>query len=282
MLDPYHRSAPAHMKLADSVALGAVVALAIASPVAAQTATPSSSDAWAWRFAANLWLPSIRSDTQIGLAGGGSINTETDPSSYLSKLKFAFMGTLEARRGPWSFLADALYLNAGDLKSNVRSISGPGGIVTIPIDNGTRTELKGFIGTFEGGYAALQTPSARADVVAGVRYANLKTKVDWEISGPTGGVANEGGVQATKDAVDGVVGVRGKADLGGNWDFRYYVDAGAGSSKLTWQAVAGVGYRFSWGDAVVGYRHLAYEFRNDRPVADVKFSGPQFVIGFQF
>jgi hypothetical protein len=272
------------MTVVRRIALTAIAALtsALALPAMGQPVAMASSDAWTWRFALNGWLPSLGSSTQLDLPGGGNIAAEADPSGYLSKLKFAFMGTLEARRGPWSFLADALYLNLGDVRSKVRSVTGPGGIVTIPIDNGTRTDLKGFIGTFEGGYAILQTPGARADFVAGLRYANLKTRVDWELSGPTGGVANEGGVEATKDVLDGVVGVRGKVDLGGNWDFRYYVDAGAGSSQFTWQALAGIGYRFGWGDVVFGYRHLAYEFNNDRPIADVRFSGPEFVVGFKF
>jgi hypothetical protein len=71
-------------------------------------------------------------------------------------------------------------------------------------------------------------------------------------------------------------------DLGGNWDLRYYADVGAGSSRLTWQAAGGVGYRFGWGDAVLGYRHLAYEMHNDRPIADMAFSGPQIAVGFSF
>jgi hypothetical protein len=272
------------MKIARSIAPWAIAALASALtlPAVAQTVATAPSGAWAWRLALNGWLPTVHSSTQLDLPGGGNISTEADPSGYLSKLQFAFMGTLEGRRGAWSFLADALYLNLGDVKSKVRSITGPGGNVSIPIDNGTRSDLKGFIGTLEAGYAILQTPRAHADVVGGVRYANLKTSVDWQLSGPTGSLANEGAVEATKDVLDGVVGVRGKADLGGNWEFRYYVDAGAGSSQFTWQALAGIGYQFGWGDVVVGYRHLAYEFRNDRPIADVRFSGPEFVVGFKF
>lgn len=272
------------MKLTRRIAAAAIsgLMLALALPSSAQTATTASSDAWAWRFGVNLWLPTIHSSTQFDLPNGGNISAESDPGKYLSKLKSVFMGSLEARRGAWSFLADATYLNLGDLKSKIRSISGPTGLVTIPIDAGTRSDLKGFIGTFESGYTVMQTPDARADVVAGVRYASLKTKLDWQLSGPTGGLAAEGGVETTKDFLDGVVGVRGSANLGGNWDFRYYVDAGAGSSRFTWQALAGVGYRFSWGDAVLGYRHLSYDFHNDRPISDVRFSGPQLEVGFKF
>ncbi len=264
-----------------TLAAGAGLTLLLALPVSAQTGA-APSDGWAWRASLNAWLPSVHSSTQFDLPSGGNISGTTDPGGYLSKLKFAFMGTLEARRGQWSFLADGVYVDFGNLRSNVRSISGPGGIVTVPIDAGTTSDLKGFIGTFEGGYAVLQSPGARADVVAGVRYARLKTKLDWQLSGPTGGLATSGGVESTKDFVDGVVGVRGNASLGGNWDVRYYLDGGAGSSRFTWQAFAGVGYRYSWGDVILGYRHLAYDFHSEKPISDLKLSGPILSVGFTF
>jgi hypothetical protein len=271
------------MKRGTRIAVSAIVAVAAMLPglAAAQTRAPAPDD-WAWRFGVNLWLPSIESTTQFELPGGGNISSEADPGGYLKKLKFVFMGTLEARRGPWSLLGDVVYLDLGDLKTKVTSISGPGGIVTVPIDTGTHSDLKGFVGTFAGGYSVLQTAQASMDVVAGARYTKLKPRLEWELSGPTGGLSSSGTAEATKDLWDGVVGVRGRADLGNNWDFRYYVDAGAGSSKLTWQALGGVGYRFGWGDAVLSYRHLVYELDSDRPISDMKFSGPQFVIGWTF
>jgi opacity protein-like surface antigen len=273
------------MKKAKWIGLSAVagVIATLALSVSAQTSAIAP-DAWAWRATVYLWLPSVKSSTELDLPGGGTISGSTDTSSrdVLSKLKFAFAGTLESRRGPWSFLGDVQYYNFGSLKSKVTSISGPTGIVTVPIDAGSRANLKTFIGTFEGGYAVLQTPGARADILGGVRYANVKPELSWELSGPTGGLATEGSVEKTKDFLDGVVGVRGSANLGGNWDLRYYLDAGAGSSRLTWQAVAGIGYNFKWGDAELAYRHLTYEFHNDRPISDLKMSGPQITVGFKF
>src|SRR5664279_6604069 len=90
--------------------------LTLALPSAAQTGTMVSSDAWAWRFGVNLWLPSIHTSTQFDLPNSGNISAESDPGNYLLKLKSVFMGSLEARRGQWSFVADALYLNLNDLK----------------------------------------------------------------------------------------------------------------------------------------------------------------------
>src|SRR6266568_7463014 len=125
----------------------AFLTMMAAAPLFAQTVP---ADAWAWRATAYLWMPAIKSTTQLDLPDGGTISesTQTNFDDILSKLKFAFAGTLEGRRGPWSFLGDAQYLNLGNLKSNVHSISGQTGIVSVPIDTGSRAILKQFMGTF--------------------------------------------------------------------------------------------------------------------------------------
>src|SRR5436189_2866484 len=97
-----------NMKQAQRITLAAAAGLTLllALPVSAQTGA-APSDGWAWRASLNAWLPSIHSSTQFDLPSGGNISGTTD----LSKLKFAFMGTLEARRGQWSFLADGVYVD---------------------------------------------------------------------------------------------------------------------------------------------------------------------------
>jgi hypothetical protein len=258
----------------------ALVALALPLHAVAQySSTPRDTG---WEFDVNLFLPSISSNSHVELPGGGHISTESDPDGYLKKIKMVFMGTLVAQQGPWTFGVDALYLNLDDVESKVRQITGPGGIVTVPIDSGTHTDLKGFISTLAVGYQVGGSPTSRMDVIGGVRYASLKVQVDWELSGPTGGLAARGGADAKKDYWDGIVGIRGRSALGGNWDLRYYADIGAGDSDLTWQAFGGVGYRFGWGDMVLGYRHLTYEMKEDRPIADITFSGPQLSVGWRF
>jgi len=253
--------------------------VALAFPLQA-TAQYASSPGDTWRFDVNVFLPSISSNTRLEPPGGGNISTEADPDGYLKKLKMVFMGSLEAQRGPWSFGADVLYLNLDDVESKVKEVTGPGGIVTVPIDAGSHSDLKGMIGTLTAGYRVGGSPTSRTDVLIGARYARMKVELDWEFSGPAGGVDARGSASATKDYWDAIVGVRGRADLGGNWDLRYYGDVGTGGSELTWQAFGGIGYRFGWGDMVLGYRHLTYEMKNDRPIADITFSGPQFSVGF--
>jgi len=193
---------------------------------------PAAADDWSWRFALNGWLPSVHSTTNFDAPGGGNISAQTDPGNYLSNLEFTFMGTLEARRGRWSILADAVYLSFGDYKTKVTSFDGP---LAIPVDAASESDLKGFVTTIAGGYALSTSPGTQVDLIAGARYARLKVRLDWSASGPVGALATAASAEATKDFFDGVVGVRGKTNLGGNWDLHYYVDAGAGSSQLTWQ-----------------------------------------------
>jgi hypothetical protein len=240
---------------------------------------PAAADDWSWRMAVNAWLPSVHSTTNLEPPGGGNISASTEPGNYLDNLEFTFMGTIEARRGRWSFLADAVYLSFGDYETKVRALDGP---LAIPLDSATESDLKGFVTTFVAGYEVSAAPGARMDVIAGARYTRLKVRLDWNIAAAAGAVSTSGSAESTKDFFDGVVGIRGKVDLGGNWDLRYYADVGAGSSRLTWQAAGAVGYRFGWADVVLGYRHLAYEMHNDRPVADMTFSGPQIAVGFSF
>ena len=261
----------------------AIVFSAAVSGVATaqQMASTGAVDAWAWRATLYAWFPSVHSTDNFDVGGGGSISTDTSPGSYLSNLQFAAMGTLEARRAPWSFVADAIYLNFGDLKSNVRSVEGSTGPV-VPATVNVRTDLEGFAGALLGGYALMQTPSSSLDVVVGARYLRIKTRLDWEFTGPIGAIPAQGDTAVTKDIWDGVVGLRGTAQLSGNWYVPYYADIGAGSSSFTWQAFAGVGYRLTWGDVTVGYRHLSYDFHNDRPLDRLAFSGPIVGVAFKF
>jgi hypothetical protein len=258
---------------------------AIAAVVVCATATALAQDArepWTWRATIYAWLPSIHSSTQAFDVPSGSISTEVNPDSYLSHLKFVLMGTLEARRGPWSFVADALYLHMGDVKTRVKTITGPAGIIAIPLQASAETDTQGFIGTLAAGYSIAQSPDSPADVFAGVRHAHVKASLDWDFGAPAPPISQSGHAETSKTLTDVIVGVRGRAALGGSWFVPYHLDLGAGSSRFTWQALAGIGYRYPWGDVTLAYRHLAYDFESDRPISDLRFSGPQLGVSFRF
>jgi opacity protein-like surface antigen len=68
----------------------------------------------------------------------------------------------------------------------------------------------------------------------------------------------------------------------GTWAIPYYLDVGTGSSALTWQAMAGIEYRFRWGDVQLSYRYLYYDMKDDEMLKGVSFSGPGLGVNFRF
>src|SRR5690242_18021333 len=184
------------MKRPSSVRWLACLLCGVVLPVSAQMSTAPEPSVWTWRATIYGWFPSINGTTKFeDLPAGGEITANTNPDSYLSRLQFAFMGTLEARRGPWSVIGDGIYLNFGHHSARIKSISGAGGNVPVPVDSGATTNLEGFVGTLAGAYAIAQQPAWRADVLAGVRYAHLKSSLDWELGIPAAGVATSGSAE---------------------------------------------------------------------------------------
>jgi hypothetical protein len=123
---------------------------------------------------------------------------------------------------------------------------------------------------------------------ATLRYLDIDATTDWRLSATINGPGGAsfpatGRVTAGSTLWDGIVGVRGRAQLGaGQWSVPYYFDIGAGSSQLTWQALAGIAYRFGWGDVTLAYRHLYYDQEDDKLLQDFEFSGPALGATFRF
>ncbi len=57
---------------------------------------------------------------------------------------------------------------------------------------------------------------------------------------------------------------------------------GTGQSDLTWQGTGGVGYRFNWGNVLLVYRHMYWEFGSDSLLKDISFSGPTLGTVYKF
>lgn len=95
-------SKPECRKLAVWLGIGALL-LPTVLPVTAATA----SDAEQWEFGAMiyLWGAGLEANTQTG----GDIDISF--SDIVDDLDMAFMGTFDARKGKWSVLLDAVYLD---------------------------------------------------------------------------------------------------------------------------------------------------------------------------
>jgi hypothetical protein len=122
-------------------------------------------------------------------------------------------------------------------------------------------------------------------VFGGIRYASVKSSLDWNFAGPGGQLGRSGSLSDRVNLTDGIIGVRGAVKLGadGRWFLPYYVDAGWGNSNWTWQAYTGVGYRFGWGDLLFVYRNLEYKADHDNQlVQKLRMGGPAIAATFRW
>ena len=239
------------------IALRKIFALIlITGSLAVVPAYGQSGDSWEYSGAINLWGAGIKGTTQ------GGTKIDIGFSDIWDNLDMTFQGTLEGRKGKWSWLTDVIYLSVSTNKGS--NVSTPGGAVPAKVNVGVDSWAWNLLA----GYNLSDNESGRNDVVFGARYLDLDTTVNLAL-----GVA---GVRVSRSGSvwDGVVGIRGRANLEGNWYLPYYADIGTGNSDLTWQVLGGFGYKYSWGDMTFAYRHLEWEFDTDAPLEDVSYSGP--------
>ena len=241
-------------------------------PLQATAETTASDD---WRYAASLYFfaPAVKGST----ASGADIDVGFD--TLLDSLNMTFMGAFEARKGKWSALADMLYLNVGANGGATVPLTDPQGN-PLGIQADADLKLRGWVFGAVGGYNVYDTSQASVDLIAGMRYLEMKASFGLGLQGQRLGRAIES--DASGVVWDGVVGVKGRANLAGDWFLPFYLDVGTGESDLTWQALGGVGYRFHWGDLSLGYRYLKWDLGSSSPIDDISFSGPQLTATFRF
>jgi hypothetical protein len=241
-----------------------------------------------------LWAPGISGTLKYDIPPSGGGGATVDLSSYiLENLNMALMLTAEARKGDWSILTDLVYLDVESDDSKVKSVSfsGPGGRVDVSAgaDLGTKAKLSGVEWELAGSCTVARGGNSSMDVLAGFRYLGIEAKTDWQLSGSITGpgsgqsFASSGSALARVDLWDVIIGVRGRVGLGDSrWGIPYYLDVGTGDSALTWQGVAGVDYRYSWGDLQMLYRYTYYDMKSDKLLQNVSLGGPAIGVNFRF
>lgn len=265
-----------------------VAAMALCASQPAWSAGPAAEAADTWQFQAvlDLYLPTIGGTTTFPQSGAGS-DVSVDAATILENLKMAFMGAMEARRGRWGMFTDILYVDLGNTKSGTRALSIGGRPLPADVSADATFDLKGTGWTIEGTYRVLEDPRRSLDLMAGARLLDMKETLDWQLSGNVGSLppAVRAGSQAAKlSNWDALVGAKGQFRLGsgGAWFVPYYVDVGTGESKLTWQAVGGIGYGFRWGDIIAAWRHIDYQMESGKSIERLSFDGPMIGAAFHW
>jgi hypothetical protein len=223
-------------------------------------------------------MPSFEGTLNFEIPGGGGDTAGVPASDLIDSLEAVFMGAYEGRKGDWSVKIDFLYLDLENSSNQSITVTPPGA--------GFQASSKlGMTGTqvgLYGGYTVARADDYVFDVLAGLRYFEMDADAQLQFTGPLPPQGPSLNLSQSVELWDVVVGVKGSYDLNQNWYIPYHFDIGAGDSDLTWQAVAGVGYRFDWGNVLAAYRHLAYDQGGSGLIQDIEFSGPAVGVSFEF
>ena len=217
-----------------------------------------------WQFDGNvyLWGAGLKAD----LSSGGDIDISFD--ELLDNLDMAFMGRFGARKDKLRFFTDVIYMKLEDDDIDAT-------YVTTQIDIGVT--LEAWIVQPTAAYTVYEKPDYTIELIGGARY--LWIDVDLEIH-PAGGPSGSGSDDGSN--WDGIVGIQGNMALSKTWGAALYLDYGTGDSDYTYQALAGLNYKFDSVTGLFGYRHLRWEFHHDSPLENLRISGPYAGVKFEF
>jgi hypothetical protein len=265
-----------------------LLAAALAAPMVlmSQAALAQTADAWQFQGIIYAYVPTIGGKTTFPQGAAGS-DVTVSPDKIIDSLKGVFMGSLEANNGRWGGFTDLMYLDLGGSKSGTRDFAV--GRVELPVGASANASLdiKGTIWTLGGSYRLMTSPSAKMDLLAGARLFDMKQSLNWSLAGNIGPVplpGRAGNLDTSINNWDAIVGLKGRIALGDEkkWFAPYYVDVGTGNSDLTWQATAGIGYSFHWGEVLAAWRYLDYKFKSGKPIESMNFNGPAIAAVFHW
>jgi hypothetical protein len=221
----------------------------VPAPQSNASELPDLDDGWHFKLAPYLWIPAQDGDiivkgnsAPVDLSVADTFDTVTDNFN----LGLTLRG--EATRKEWSILVDIMYLSleADDvpLESGPTSVHQDQGIfefaAAYEVCNGSLSDDSGEHAKFS--FAPL----------AGVRFHYLSLELE-----PSGAAELSG----DKGWVDAFVGFRTRVSFTDSFSVFARADVGAGGSDFTWNALAGLEYRFnSWGSLLAGYRGLDIDY----------------------
>lgn len=247
-------------------------------------AEPAGEDAARWRFSINPYIWISTNKTVVAFEDGSQTIT-VRPGDVLDNTEAALMVAAAAQKGHFGVFTDVYY-------GRIRVTNELGGQLTVnglplPIDVAALLDVvaKSRIMTFGANYRLLDRPRYQLSGFAGARQLWLRYDIDYAFTGNIGSlpIVDTGGsfsaVIASWDAIGGLSGTYAlSAD--GRWFVPVTMTLGTGQSEFMWEAVAGIGRRFGFGDVRVAYRHLSYRLPDE--TERVAFFGPAIGATFRF
>jgi opacity protein-like surface antigen len=232
------------------------------APTGAQSAP---TEKWRFVFSPYFWMAGLH-----GPVGTPNRSVQVDErfSDIFDSLKFAFMGVFEARKGKWGMQTDFEYVSLEDEKAT------PG-----PLFKNAKVKIKTTVFTPEVAYRLYDNGKGSfVQVLGGTRIWHISSDISFGA-----GVLPATESDSSRNWVDGVVGLRGKAALSEKVFVMGRFDVGGGGSKFTYQLFGGLGYNLNKSIALVfGYRDLDVNYNKNNFRYDTSQRGPIMGLGFRF
>jgi opacity protein-like surface antigen len=250
-------------------------------PASGQTTRYSAANAWTFEVEPYLWLPALDGDITVrGHTAPVDLSIGEFVETIFESLQFAAMGRIEARRGPFVFTLDLLYLSL-----EVED--------TTPLGVKTQTDFNQLIVEFGAGYRLGEWrlgrqlwPRLSLEALGGGRYVHLDAGLKLAGTGPLGATV---AVDNTADWVEPFVGGRLRLALSETVAFVVRGDTGGFGvgSDATWDLIGTLQYQVSHKVTLAGgYRVLDIDYDEgggtNRFVYDVQTRGPILGIAFRF
>jgi hypothetical protein len=185
-----------------------------------------------------------------------------------SEIGFMFYGAWRGER--WTAFIDTVWANVsqeGDVKFD-RLL--PASDVEVSFD--------GNIYQLGIGYRILDWERSFVTVYGGGRYYD----VDADVEASGGILPRKIKASSNLSWSDAVLGARWSHDFGQRWSVSVLADYGFGDSESAWQVFGSVGYAFSWGSILGGYRHMDLDYETSDTSIGLSLSGPFVGASFTF
>jgi len=241
----------------------------IATSTTAKEATkPQGGSGSKWEFSVAPYAFFAALDGRVGVLGQ-TAQVDASFSDIFKNLDFAAMGAFEARKGNWSFVADAMYMSLSGKK-----------VTPSPFFSDIDVEVKETIIAPVVAYRVLKVERGHIDLLGGARFWHVKTHLTFQPR-----ILPLVDVEGSKNWVDPIVGARGVASLSPRVFFTGRFDMGGFgiNSDFTGQAFGGVGYQWKPRVALIGgYRYLRVDYVNEGFIFKTAMSGLNVGAKFNF
>ena len=211
--------------------------------LAALLCAPAAAPAGEISITPYIWIPGV--EGSVGTPGGDTglgDRVSFDFNRFADSIRLGgAMVNLAYRQDRFIVFGDWTY-------ANVRSEAPTRLALVYPT---VQAQIKGNVLQLFNGYDILEEGSTTLGVFLGGRAYDLGAGLKL-----TGAAVPDLKADGASFWIDAVAGLRLDSRFSNKWLLHLRGDLGAGGSNVSWQAYAGLGYEFSWGALMAGYRHL--------------------------